>query len=671
MTLHDILARFPKARKSGKSWSARCPAHDDRHASLSISRGTDGRVLLNCHAGCSADQVCRSLGLEMKDLFPNDNHRAARSSKAAKKVVATYDYTDEAGALIFQVVRFEPKDFRHRRPNGACSPVNNMDGVRRVPYNLPELAKTEQVLVVEGEKDCETARSFGVVATTNSGGAGKWRDEYSEFLRGKRVVVIPDADEPGRKHAQRVASSLVGKAASIKFIELPGSKDLSEWRERGGTRDQLLTLIANATEWTPPAVPSGAAIVREIERLLSNFILLPLHTLLAVALWIIGTHLFEAGVDRCVFDAFPFLILCSPTPRCGKTRTLEVSELVVSRPRRTTNISEAALFRLADSQRPTFLIDEQEGLNEKTERAEALRGLLNAGHRRGAKATRCAGANRDEVRDFDVYSPKMLAGIGDLPSTLRDRAIVLNMQRRQASQSVARFVYRVVAQSTTDLRIKIEAWVTANRERIGAIYETVPSAEFLSDREEENWSPLFAILATADPSRIDELRSDAEHLSQEKSESDDQQTLALEVLKFALEVWLESEDTIASRDLISRLQQKEDAPTFKPESGRPDVEVSARRLARWIRGFGVRPLTVRLATGGTARGYKRAELIAALTPYLTVLSNTSNTNQQNHKVRSDFASDTESSVSEQDSSGTSTKQTVVSGVLDKSREEGA
>jgi 5S rRNA maturation endonuclease (ribonuclease M5) len=200
----------------------------------------------------------------LRDLFPGNSHTATRKpSKVAKKTSATYDYTDENGALMFQVVRFEPKDFRQRRPDGQGGWISNLDGVRRVLYHLPEVIAAKDVLIVEGERDVETARQLGFVATCNSGGAGKWRDEYYKFLVGKDVIVIPDADEVGRRHAQQVLTSLAGKSKSLKLVELTGAKDFSDWIERGGTRQQLLDLIRRAQEWTPPPVPDGANLLRE------------------------------------------------------------------------------------------------------------------------------------------------------------------------------------------------------------------------------------------------------------------------------------------------------------------------------------------------------------------------------------------------------------------------
>jgi 5S rRNA maturation endonuclease (ribonuclease M5) len=123
------------------------------------------------------------------------------------------------------------------------------------------------VFPCEGEKDCETARALGIVATCNPGGAGKWREEYAEHLRGKQIIIIADKDEPGRKHAEKMAESLYGKAASIKVLQMPGAKDLSEWVERGGTREALEKLIAAVPEWKPQAESASAASTFRLVRL--------------------------------------------------------------------------------------------------------------------------------------------------------------------------------------------------------------------------------------------------------------------------------------------------------------------------------------------------------------------------------------------------------------------
>jgi len=128
------------------------------------------------------------------------------------------------------VVRYDPKEFRQRRPDKQGGWIWNMDGVIRIPYRLSEVIGANKVIVTEGEKDADRIRAEGMTATCNVGGAGKWLDAYSEFLAGKDVIVIPDNDEPGKKHAESIIKSLEGKANSIKLVQIPAPyKDASDY----------------------------------------------------------------------------------------------------------------------------------------------------------------------------------------------------------------------------------------------------------------------------------------------------------------------------------------------------------------------------------------------------------------------------------------------------------
>lgn len=177
----------------------------------------------------------------------------------APRIVATYDYHDESGVLVYQVVRREPKDFRQRRPDGHGGWIWNLQGVVRVLYRLPELlqaAPDAPVYVVEGEKDADLLAERGLIATTNAGGAKKWLPDYADALRGRHVVILPDNDEAGAEHAEDVAQRLVGAAASVKILRLPGlppKGDVADWLSHCGTVEELEELAAQAQERQPAA----------------------------------------------------------------------------------------------------------------------------------------------------------------------------------------------------------------------------------------------------------------------------------------------------------------------------------------------------------------------------------------------------------------------------------
>lgn len=250
-----ILNLLSGVKSIPNGWKARCPAHDDKIASLQVSERSDLSVGLHCHAGCDKYAITGALGLTFADLFmPKDSD--------GKLIVSTYDYKALDGELLYQAVRFFPKDFRQRRPDGSGKWTWNMVPLKdkHVPYRLPELKGHNLMIVVEGEKDADRLWSLGLPATTNSGGAGKWSSSESKALAAagvSRVVILPDNDEPGYHHADLVAKSVkvLGIAVTVLPLpDLPPHGDVSDWLMNGGSKDALLDLI-NAK---PFVVPPGA-----------------------------------------------------------------------------------------------------------------------------------------------------------------------------------------------------------------------------------------------------------------------------------------------------------------------------------------------------------------------------------------------------------------------------
>jgi hypothetical protein len=229
MTFDEILALLEGVKCTDDGATARCPAHDDRHASLSVGEGADGRILLHCHAGegCPLEAITAALGIAVTDLFPEPP-----PTNGHRRIVARYDYVDEAGALLYQVVRFAPKDFRQRRPDGLGGWEWKLGTTRRVLYRLPAVLEAAKaggtVYVVEGEKDVAALEAAGEVATCNPMGAGKWRAGYSKVLRGADVVVVQDRDEEGRKHAAEVAAAISEDAHGTRVVEAAKGKDAAD-----------------------------------------------------------------------------------------------------------------------------------------------------------------------------------------------------------------------------------------------------------------------------------------------------------------------------------------------------------------------------------------------------------------------------------------------------------
>jgi hypothetical protein len=260
MTAAELATRLG-AKRTGVSWVCRCPAHDDRRASLAIREGTAGRTLVHCYAGCTFDAIFAALGIDRRELFPDVPTNGERRSTGAE-IVTTYPYRDEHGEVLFEVVRREGKKFHQRRPDGAGGWINGLGDTCRVPYRLPELLAADPedlVSVVEGEKDADKLAALDLVATCNPGGAGKWRPEYSAHFRGRDVVILADNDEPGRKHAEHVAQELSKVAVRVRVVELPGlpdKGDVSDWLAAGHTKDELLAIVGQTPAWERPPMPA-------------------------------------------------------------------------------------------------------------------------------------------------------------------------------------------------------------------------------------------------------------------------------------------------------------------------------------------------------------------------------------------------------------------------------
>lgn len=172
--------------------------------------------------------------------------------RPAKYISKVYDYISADGELVYQVVRYEPKTFRQRRPDGNGGWLWNMTGVEPVPYNLHRIIENDSkaVFIVEGEKCADALTALGAVATTSHGGAKKWMPELNKYFEGRDVVVLPDADDAGKAHADMVVRSLASCVNSIKCVNLPGltdKQDVYDWLKNGGTTEELVSLVRAAS----------------------------------------------------------------------------------------------------------------------------------------------------------------------------------------------------------------------------------------------------------------------------------------------------------------------------------------------------------------------------------------------------------------------------------------
>lgn len=277
----------PQEPQSDGSFMIVCPAHADTNPSLHVSADHTGKIALNCFKQCNHRAICYAMGMTVSELFPDHGQRGDNSGRPArkkskardqirgKKKVAEFDYRDADGILVYQAVRYEDeagkKTFIQRRPNGQGGFVLNMNGVTRVLYRLPELIATPKdqiVYILEGERKTETLRKWGLTATCNVGGAGKWLKEYSKYFRGRRVIILPDNDpvdpktglRPGYDHARKIVASLEGESSWTRVLILPGlpaKGDIDDWVAEGGNLPKFLELVKRLDDGSDGDLDNG------------------------------------------------------------------------------------------------------------------------------------------------------------------------------------------------------------------------------------------------------------------------------------------------------------------------------------------------------------------------------------------------------------------------------
>jgi hypothetical protein len=232
----------PKGNETA-GWNAKCPAHEDRNPSFKLDQADDGRALVYCHAGCTIDQIASAMALDVRELFEGEALPLFK-----REIVATYDYLDVHGVLLFQVCRTFPKAFFQRRPDGHGGWINDRKGIPPILYHLPEVLAADKVVICEGEKDADALMALGVVATTNPGGAGKWRDEYVVVFKGKTVACVQHVDPqdkktghyPGQEHAEDVRKSFEKAGMKITMLQPAVGNDVHDHLAAGMKLKDLL-----------------------------------------------------------------------------------------------------------------------------------------------------------------------------------------------------------------------------------------------------------------------------------------------------------------------------------------------------------------------------------------------------------------------------------------------
>ena len=354
--------------------------------------------------------------------------------------------------------------------------------------------------------------------------------------------------------------------------------------------------------------PETAEVLDEVAGLIAKYVVLPSeHEAVAVALWVAHTWAFDGA------HATPYLLVTSPERRSGKTRLLEVLELLVRSPWRIASASEAAMFRKISEHKPTLLLDEIDAIfGSATERTEPLRAVLNAGNRPGGAVSRCVGEGANQqVAEFSVYCPKVLAGIdtGRVPDTIVDRAIRLAMKRKTGTEPTAALRHRHADREAQPVREGLGAWGAAHApELLDADPEDVPAG--LDDRAAEAWEPLLAIADLAGGAWPAQARAAAVALIGDDTDEPGHGARLLAKLR---DIFADHE-VLATTAILERVNEDEELPFGGWRHG---DGLDPRGLSRLLKPYGVKPRSVRVdGAPSTSKGYRREQFEEAFARYL-------------------------------------------------------
>jgi hypothetical protein len=439
-------------------------------------------------------------------------------------------------------------------------------------------------------------------------------------LEGRQVVILPDNDEAGRKHAEQIAQSLYGRAASVRIVslpDLPPKGDVSDWLAAGHTVGELLQLVAQTPEWHPPQPPSLAEILDAIRAFVRQYVVLTDEQADAVTLWVAHTWVTDAT------DVTPYLRVNSATKRCGKTRLAEVISCLARNPRFTTCISTAALFRLAHKYagHMTLIVDEIEGTLSGKEKSTELTALLNAGLQRGLTVPRVERSRQGEfvVREFETFCPKVLVGLGRLADTVEDRAIHITLQRKKPNESVCDFYLQDAREEAKPICEALERWASDPQTMVALRLARPLMPRHISDRAREGWRLLVAIADAAGGDWSERARKAMLALEQTREDP----AFNVRLLIALRDIFVEHQaERLTTLEIAEALAELPDAPVpeeFWKWLAAPDSKRRSQQIGSWLakalKPFGIKP-AIWKENGQTQCGYRLADLQDAFERYL-------------------------------------------------------
>ncbi len=524
-----VLDRLDRVRRTGKGWSARCPAHEDRDPSLSIAEGADGQVLLYCHAGCALEDVVRALRLELSDLFEHDGapHRPPRKRTLLERVEQAID-----------------------------------EGTDDLP---PETAAED----VAAWLQCPRGKDD---SDDKDGGERGGSDADPREIRLALAELTDEEYEPFRRNIAQLSGWRVSAVDKLREKAKQELRKLDRVNGPGSSNGS--GAFADVEPWPDPV--DGAKLLASIARCFAAYVVLPEGAVTALALWVVFAHAHGA------FEVSPLLAITSPEKRCGKTTVLMILGRLVPRSLPASNVTPAALFRAVDKWNPTLVIDEADSFLQER---EELRGILNSGHHRAnAFVIRCEGEDH-EPRQFSTWGAKAVALIGRLPETLEDRSIEVRMRRKSILEQVQRL--RLDSLDVEDLARQAARWVSDHLCELRSADPEVP--EGLGDRAADNWRCLVTIADVAGAPWPERAR-EAATLLHEMSGRDESSVGTMLLVDLRNLFRRQGAERLASQLIVQKLAELEERPWPEWRHGNP---ITTRQLARLMGPFGVKPKQLR------------------------------------------------------------------------------
>jgi len=527
----------------------------------------------------------------------------------------------------------DPKPIKYETPKGQLNVLDVPPMVRDALHK-----GGQAILITEGARKADALASLSI-PTMNIAGVYGWRGSNTDGgvtaladwemvnIRGNIFVLAFDSDILTKPDVHQALSRLKRflehkGAAGARVLVLPpilsGKTGIDDYiAETGATVEDLARLVVDDLPGAPTTTraaptpedpaPPLSELLDQVVGTIRQYVMMTVEQADAVALWTAHTHAFGAA------DATAYLNINSPEKRSGKTRHLEVLETIVARPWLTGRVSSAVLVRKIDKERPTLLLDESDhAFKGDKDYAEALRGVLNSGHRRGGVASLCVGQGKEiSFKDFSVYCPKAIAGIGKLPDTVADRSIDITLKRRAKNEPVRRFRQREAKVEGESIRVGLAAWAVGAGPLLRDAQPDLP--EELDDRAQDGWEPLLAIADMAGGEWPSRARRAALLLSGDRDV--EETSLGVQLLA-DLRIIFRDVDKLATTTIIEELVKMEEGPWTS--LGRShDKKITPRDLANLLKPFRVVSRSVRIGVV-VAKGYVAEHFCDAWERYLSV-----------------------------------------------------